>query len=72
VLEPYPFTKAKQEAVKSKLDEKVKELTEEYVRASYVFISSDHDTEMCLFEHVVARYHERGWHSGGCGDLYES
>jgi hypothetical protein len=37
VLERYSFTKAKQETVKSKLDEKVKELTEEYVRVSYAF-----------------------------------
>ena len=48
MLEPYPFTKAKQEVVKRKLDEKVKELTEEYVRAS---ASSDHDTEMPVWIH---------------------
>ena len=72
MLEPYPFTKAKQEVVKRKLDEKVKELTEEYVRAS---ASASFHLIMilkCPFKYVVARYHERGWYSGGCGDLYES
>ena len=72
VLEPFSFTVAKQEVIRSALDERIAALIDDHVCTPHIYLGGKHKLKWFFFFCLVRQHYERGGNLSSIPDLSKS